>query len=317
MSGKISVSNNTVVATDDISIKLHIDKKDSNVWLSDGRQPPMNTGHSVVSFMLQPFLRKASIVQLLGDAINAHLIAALYVCVLKNQQLTRVEVCGPSALTNLTKAERADPAAVLLAIRNYTAPGSIGGWHEVKLSDYYTYALISQLQKAGKVNDNAKRLLRSHPVWKSLSFIPTLNQDKVCQLIAEIIDPRWYIDPKHPNRTARLNSYLGLKPGRRKGIYARRYELVQSCWYGEKPGKQEMKAPGNFLWRAKLLCKNTELADLRSNQLFVAYLRHTWLAGLYEKAQQEPLFVADHFFSRPVESTAYRDHVRTIVAEEK
>jgi hypothetical protein len=217
-----------------------------------------------------------------------------------------------------TAAQRANPERTLLAMRSERRAGSLGGWHEMGIPDYNSYALVSHIQKMGSVDHNALCLLKNHPAWKALSFVKGLDQVRCCRLLNTIIDPRWYIDPKHPTRVSKLNAYLGLtsKVARayEKGQVVRGYHNYRNtllCWKDHTyyPHGDELKLPGNFLWRVRLLSENQELADLRANQVFVAFLRHNWLAALYANKQHDPLFIPEHFFKLPQEVEAFKQHM--------
>lgn len=308
---------------DVITLKLHLD--DNNVvWYSDGCGPPTNSGKNLVGFMLLPVFNTAQRVRLLGTHRNAHLISALFAFKLK-KQLASVEVGSPLICT---PAQRGKPERALLAMREERKAASLGGWHEVQVPEYHAYALISQMQKFGKVDDQARRLLNKHPAWKALSFIPTLCTTSCCYLLHDIIDPRWYIDPRHPGRVSKLNAFLGLTPkvsenyelllARKPHLPVRgmdRYETILNCWKNGQPTGDALKLPGNFLWRVRLLTEKQDKADLRASQVFVAYLRHTWLDALYAGKQKEPLFVPEHFFKRPAEVEAFKAHMAMQVPE--
>jgi hypothetical protein len=314
----------TTMNLDDLTLKLHLDAQ-GIVWYADGRGPPTNSEKTIAGFMLTPVFNKTTCVRLLGTQQNAHLVTALFACKLKNQ-FTSIEVGSPLICT---AAQRTNPPRALLAMREERRAASLGGWHEVQVPEYHAYALISQMQKfKWKVDDHAKRLLKNHPVWKALSFIPHLCETSCCYLLSTIIDPRWYIDPRHPGRVSKLNAFLGLTPyvaqvhdARRDkpGLpYCRnedRYETVLNCWNNGQPKGDALKLPENFLWRIHLLTANQSKADLRVSQVLVAFLRHTWLDALYAGKQHEPLFAPEHFFKRSTEVEAFKAHMTKQVVE--
>lgn len=302
---------------DELTLKLHLDDN-MVVWYSDGDGPPTNSGKNLTGFMLTPTFNMAQRIRLLGTHRNAHLIASLFAFKLKGQ-LASVEVGSPLICT---AAQRSKPERVLLAMREANKAASLGGWHEVEIPEYHGYALISQMQKFNYVDSHAMRLLKNHPAWKALSFVSNICSVSCCYLLYTIIDPRWYIDPRHPGRVSKLNASLGLTPkvsAAYELLLAAKpypsvrgldtYETVLNCWKNGFPTGDALKLPGNFLWRVRLLTEKQDKADLRASQVFVAYLRHNWLDALYADKQKEPLFVPEHFFKHPTEIEAFKAHM--------
>lgn len=300
--------------TDLLALKVYVDNE-GMVWYINSDGPPICSNLPVVGFLLTKLCNNPRI-RVIGLPQNVHLILALYMNRLKNNKGI-VEVCSP--LVCNTHAERYNPERALLAMRLYDRTTSMGGWHVVKQEEQPAYALACYLQKYNKVDDYARRLLKAHAVWPALSFIPHINIDACCELIALILDPRWYIDFVHPGRGSKLRKFLGLdlktligvcKQGTRQRQHDR-CKLVLDSWSGEKDLSQ-IEQPNYFLFRIfrDRSSKGPFIGTLRTSQAFIEYLRLTWLAAIgVNNNQSELLFVPHHFFNLPYEVQAFMSHV--------
>jgi len=295
------------------SLKAHVGQ--DGVWYLDRAGHPCPSRMDVADFMRSDTLRHADCVRVIGAPENAGLIVALFDRKVR-ERLPSLQVVTP--LVCYTQSERRDPATVLYHMRRFSRAPSQGGFHEVTEHDYLAYALAREVQMNG-VSETALRLLRMHPAWKPLSFIPTLDRARCAELLAIVLDPRWFIDICRPDRAAKLNQYLGLNPRTQAAVtlnrpgkcrYRKRCELVLRCWKqqdaeeqvgeileltGARPveGSSQLGLrPGDFLWRrwgylsgkgpgSRKPPKGVVTADLRASIHFVDFLRITWLHELY------------------------------------
>jgi len=334
-------------AVDRKALKLHV--SDGKVWYIRGAGMPEPSHVSVDEFLEGPVARSADHFRLVGSHSNAVLITKLFH--LKQKDLiSSVEVATP--LVCVTEAERRNPEAMLARMRLCSQPPSKGGFHEVTENDYRSYALSVEVLKAAKhgaaTSKQALRLLNSHPAWKALSFITSLDPAHVAGLISYIRDPRWFIDPCYPDRLGKLEASLGLNPKTQAGVagvapkwrHHQRCSLVLRCWKNDAkipevkenfelvtplpvPSCHQIGlAPYDFAWRVwgnrmgiglPNVEPNPVLADLRASQRLIAFLRHTWLSELYLDSQavpemQAPLFRPRDFFHYETEVAAYEEH---------
>jgi hypothetical protein len=303
--------------SDLLAMKLYL-ADDGNVWYINGDGPPTNSGKSLIPFMLHAASRHPRL-RIMGLRKHAHMILAGFHQRLQNETGC-VEVCSPAICR--TEQERHDPEQALFAMRTCERASSVGGWHIVGRDDYATYALVSHLHKMeDKVDDHARRLLKAHPVWPALSFIPHLNVDRCCQLLATVVDPRWFVSPFYPGRGARLRSYLGLDLKTTQGVLGlgpktrlhERCKVVYDSWHGPHDPKL-IERPDNFLLRVARAHEEKSgeaVAVLRASQMFVDYLRLIWLAVLGRMhGSREALFVPKYFFNGNGEAEAFSEHVR-------
>lgn len=302
------------VTAEDTVLKVTL-APDGEVWYLDGDRLPCRSGASKPDFLAShPARLNAERVRVVGSPQNAKLILRLYELKLRDE-LASVEVCSP--LVCSTSQDRSDPEKVLYNMRRWTAPGTMGGWHEVTRADYVAYAM-SLLYQQNAEPQKLIEFLMEHPAYPALSFLYA-DHLALARLLATIIDPRWYVDLAAPDRPGKLHSFLGLDPatqrsegtGRHSYLF-RRNRLVQDVW--DVPGA-DMKNPGAFVqrFRATVETKGEPWrGDLRTSQRLVGFVRGVMMDALYPMPNQwgEPLFVPQHFFKRGAEEFAYVSHMK-------
>lgn len=260
-------------------------------------------------------------IRLLGTAANAELIIGLHQRRIRNPAIVKtqsVQLCSPGICS--LETNRLDSMFVLQQLWQPSPTGLLpGGWHELSEKDYTTYALINALQENhGMVDDRVKRIVRYHPAWPALSFLPNHDVEAGCQLLAEIVDPRWFRHPFHPHRLTKLNSFLGLTPanitayvgGGSPSINFRRLQLVLHAWWNRCP-ESGNKAPNAFLCRIVLHHGDHEKGLLRACQWFVRFVQEVWLHEIGHR-RSEMTFVPSVFFRGEDESRAYDQHRATM-----
>jgi hypothetical protein len=295
-------------------LKLHVDSI-GVVWYLNGSCLPECSQTDVDNFLTMPACR-ARRIRLLGHPNNAELICRLFQRKLA-KHLDNLEVCSPLSYRNNPKTT-AESEEILLAMRSWYGAPSQGGWHEVTYKEFTSYCL-AYLGKAGLYHE-MRPFLEAHPAWPSLSFITSLDHQMVSALIGLIVDPRFYIDRDEPDRTSKLEAFLGLTPAgiRASGdddlsIHGRRALLVQEAWANCPPAAEVLeREPGHFLWRLYHKSGGGAKGYLRASQKFVQYLRHTWMDGLYHRPLWgEALFEPHFFFTSQREIDAYFGHLQT------
>jgi hypothetical protein len=328
---------------DTLALKMHVDK--GVVWVLRGCEPPLSTRLCVNDTLGKGTFAGVDTVRVVGSRQNAELIVGLYEQKLKNN-IKSVQVVTP--LVCSTEADRRRPEAVLYHMRRFNKAPSLGGYHEVIEADFITYSLVSELARTGyiELSDKAKLLLHQHPVWQALSFVNGLHEPSCAQLLAAMIDPRWYVDLCNPDRGAKLQAYFGLVPKTQENVtkvtgkrwrHHQRCQLVRDCWmtphtigavfdtyraFDIEVGAGELTPglrPGDFLWRiwgARMgfdgLPPDSVKADLRASQKFLNFLRLIWLAALYRDRKHYldgSLFRSQDFFLHAVEAEAFDHHI--------
>lgn len=306
--------------TDETSIKLHTDNA-GYVWYAAGIETAQNSGQIVDSFLLSRVLRGVGVrVRVLGVPQNAELIVALYLRRSTNE-VASFEVAGPNICE--TPDELQDPEAVLRRMRATALASACGGWRAVTDADYLTYALIGRLQRTRGVFDYlAASYLRAHPAYRALTLIPTLSEPYAAQIIALIVDPRWYVDRRAPERQGKLELYMGLTPGVQRRVSDSvkllikprefRCASVLETWKTVHPGAVDLTDPRNFLYRIYKASGAGVRGDLRASQALLRYLRYNWLdAADKRKGAKDGLFAPELFFKTPAERATYELHMKS------
>jgi hypothetical protein len=304
---------------DEVAIKLHTDAA-GRVWYATGITTAKNSEQIADTFLLSRVISGMGVrVRVLGVAQNAELITALYLRRYKNE-VASIEVAGPNICE--TPAELADPEVVLHRMRSTTLTSSCGGWHVLDDADYLTYALIARLHRNGGVYDTTvAAYLRAHPALHALAFIPTLSLQHVALVMKAVVDPRWYVDRRAPERQGKLELYMGLTPGVQQrvsnsdSLLHRPRELrcaaVLEAWKTLHAGAVDLAEPRNFLYRVHHAAGGGMKGDLRASQTFLRYLRYSWLdAADRRPGPKDGLFAPELFFKTPGEQETYRLHMK-------
>jgi hypothetical protein len=305
---------------DENIVKLYV-APDSRVWYSVGIGPPINSAQTVDEFLFTPVIHGLShVVRVIGVAQNAELISALYLR-RNNGEIRGVEIAGPNILH--APEELQEPSIVLSRMRSVDIASAAGGWHSISMRDYPTYAMLARMMRNNFVFDeSAETYFTLHPARKALLFIPGVSEAEAAKLMTTIVDPRWYVDRRSPERAAKLELYLGLTPQTQtrvsdaKCILTKTREFrcqnVLAVWKTQDADTVDLQNPANFLYRIRKAARSGAKGDLRASQAFIRYLRYNWLAAIETRpGVRDGLFVPDMFFKTPAECAAYAEHMST------
>lgn len=305
---------------DENTIKLHT-ADDGHVWYAKGISVPKNSEQIVDSFLLSPVVHGMGLIfRLLGVKQNAELICALYLRHHKGE-VRAIELAGPNILDRAE--ELASPGSVLLRMRGAVVASACGGWHQLTMHDYPTYAMLARMLRTNFIfDDTTAAYFNLHPAQKALSFIPTLSQEMAAKMLINIIDPRWYVDRRRPERIKKLELYTGLTPDVQNKVSNKKYLLrkaremrcvtVLDAWKTKPYEEVDIHNPANFLYRIWHANGGGSRGDLRASQAFLRYVNDNWLAGLEKRTgTKDGLFAPDLFFKTPAEREAYNAHMST------
>lgn len=303
--------------TDERTLKLHV-APGGCVWYAAGVAAPRDSGQTVDEFLVSRVLsgRRAR-VRLLGVAAHADFILGLYLR-LRSNQIESLELAGPNICE--TRAELSDPILALHRLRACTLPAAVGGWHPITAAEQMMYVLIEQLRKTNATSALSSRLqLHAFPAYKALSFVPTLSDQHLGELLTTVVDPRWFVDRRFPDRQGKLDLFMGLTPASQKRVSAGdtvlyrsrdlRCSLVLATWKTADIAAVDLDDPRNFLYRIYNAAKGGWRGDLRAGQAFLRYLRYNWLESLEQRpGTKDRLFAPDWFFKSPAEIEGYLKH---------
>lgn len=276
------------------ALKLLCSKADGEVWTLAGDGPPEPSGLKAGDF-LKNFVvpSQCKSVRLMGDWCNAELIVGL----MKAGQ--PVELCSP--LCCPSERERSSPREALVSMRGWgKVPGIKGGWHLAMPDERIFY----EARLRGSLPDLVGEFM-SHPLWDYLSFVPTARPRAALEVCSKVLDPRWFVDCKRPDRLAKLESFLGLP----RNNHPDRFKAVLDAWRQNDLPPKQLAEPANFLYRLEKSV-SAERGVILACKLFVSFLRSCWLDMLYPN-RPEPFFDPDIFFDKKSESEAFKQHMRS------
>ncbi len=284
-----------------------------SVFFIDGASPATDSGMTPEDFAQAVSSRTARV---LAIEENAALICALYA---RREDAIAVELGRPArfAWHNILQV---GPREVLFNVRQFdNDPPSRGGWHRMTDDDLPSYQLAAHFHAGGSYNATAAAALAAHPVFPAASFIGHLDMGKLAELVAAVIDPRWFVTTDSPGRFGRLKCYLGLMPGRGPSPSRRnRRRLVLDTWKTTDTVPSCVNMPGWFLWRRwAVTAGNSVKADMRTSRVFVSYLRETWLHAMAPTTVSDGLFAPDYFFGDAAVADAWRVHVKPRTAKSR
>lgn len=283
-----------VKSADDTALKVHV--HNNRVWYLDGDKVPVDSGLPPSEFARSRTALDAVRVRAIGNAANGEILMSVY-SARRREDVAVPEVCSPLA------ASSGNPDSVLLAARRWAEPPCRGGFHEFTSLDYPSY-LIAAAVSRGRPMEESLSALKLHPAWGAWSVIPHLHPPAVCRLVADVIDPRFFIDLHNPDRLSKLDSFLGLEPDSARGgstpdARRRRFLNVTDCWKHADPGAKGCAAerPDQFVWRAYYEAGGGWKGALSAGRRLIRFMRHTWLDALYpHRLGAEKLFAPDMFF---------------------
>lgn len=307
------------VPQDETIIKLHT-ADDGHVWYARGISAVKNSEQIVDSFLLSPVVTGLGLTfRVLGVQQNAELICALYLRRYKGE-VRSIEVAGPNILDS--QYDLRSPEMVLQRMRTAAVAPACGGWHQLTMHDYPTYAMLARMLRTNyEYDESVQQYFQLHPAHKALNFIPTLDAASAAKLLIHIVDPRWYIDRRRPDRIKKLELFLGLTPAvqvkvsNNKKLLTKTREFrcaaVLNSWKTQNPDAVDLKNPANFLYRIYHAAGGGDKGDLRASQAFVRYVNDNWLVGLENrKGARDGLFAPNLFFKTPAEIESYEYHMK-------
>lgn len=288
-------------------LRVHLDAA-GDLWLGQFGVCAARANKPWKEFLRHDVLGQAECLHVEGSAVNAPLIAALFERRAKRHKPLRIVAVQPSGSNR--------PESILHQLWQPCLGAARA--HEVGPREYATYALIAAAQEARCLTTKVRYLLARHPARPALDFVSHLDDRYAVQLLAEIVDPRWYLHPDHPNRPSRLYSYLGLRPGTFRRLFARQVSPAEAgravrahacwrAWCGEgQVAPADIEEPRRFLWRIARRGP-ADLGYLRATQVFLRFVTLVWLQGLAPAGQR--VFDPESFFKRPAEVEEYRRQV--------
>lgn len=251
--------------------------------------------------------------RIIGAHQNINLIMRLHQDLANSTvYLTSPRVVGPRRYLN-------DGRYCIYRAQQSALPRSAGGWNKLTAEQAAIYNLATYERTPASLQLFSE-VIGNQWFCKLMSFIPGLYLPAVAELATSVLDPRWFIDPKNPDRCSALKRYLGVSPAVVKRMLAgavtplhQRCKLVHAAWYTNIEPKHIVK-PNYFLHR--ILFKRGGKLDgwVSAANKFVEFLNRAWLDQIYKteyKNNSESLFSPELFF-KDSEVEAYQDYLASL-----
>lgn len=233
-----------------------------------------------------------------------------------------VDLCSPMLFP---QHQRDDPGWLVQALA-YDPPAisaSVGGYHRAGAVDLASYRLAAAVQRNAAA-DAIEELFNQHPVAGPLTYLYGLDRLAAGMLIGYARDPRWFINPHCPSRSARFAAFCGASPWRighvqqnkpRKPNEWRTYYLLCAWAMAHEP-EVAAEHPGGFLYRLKRSDGRRWL--MAGSKKFCSFLNYAWLQAIHQEVptagNRESIFLPDMVLQTPENVAAYHTHMRAASA---
>ena len=302
-------------------LRLQTDS-DGKVWCGYKDVCSHNTNLSVSEFVNTPTFKSAKRTRCLGTSQNANLLVSAHLANKKREAggepFSRLEVGSPQLCP--TRALRDDPEFCLTRIwQADTEARLLHHWHPVDSFIFNSYLLVDSMNDS---SDKALAVFKHHPAFSSVSFVGTSNVSLALQVIAKIVDPRWFWNADKPHRLSKLYKYLGLTPATSKNLsglqsYSSSLDLEKLnaadqsfltalSWSTKEIDKVNYSLPENFLWRIYREEDFGWRGLLKASRSFVRFVAYNWLDNI---TLRKNMFDPDSFFKTQNEVLAYKSHM--------
>ena len=282
------------------------------VWAAEGKHMPSATGLNATQFVRSRQVADFDNFRTDGHEDNVELLNEIYCLKAETSHPLSIEVCSPLVWGD---GPRTNPQKAILRMTTWLEPASVGGFCQFDARMFASYGIAHALNTTGEFTPYVEWLTYRHPAWAGASFVSSIEPEQFARLVASILDPRWYVDPDHPEKISRLAMKMGINNRIYRDvevdrISTKRHESLRQlnrCWNVGSPPISE--SPRDFLWRHK---KDNpgEFSELKVSKKFLNFLRWVWLDSLASPNFVGKLFDPMLFFDRPSDALAYEEHLR-------
>jgi hypothetical protein len=250
--------------------------------------------------------------RLIGTHQNINLILRLH------QDLPNASVYLTTPQVVETRRLLSDARYSIFCAQQSALPKSLGGWHQLTENQASIYNLATY-QRTESTVPLFEAVISKHKFCRVLNFIPNLYLRAVAELATYILDPRWFVDVKNPDRCSKLKKFLGISPGivtkmlqGNTSTICYRCKLVHAAWY-TKIAPSDLEKPNFFLHRILDARSASINGWLAAANKFVEFMFRAWLAELeHENNINDFDFFDPDLFFKGSELAAYREHAKSI-----
>ena len=293
-------------------IYLHTSAQ-GTLWLGMPGQEPDIVEGGAIGFIAEHRDKPGKMrIKVLGDQCNATLLVELMACF----RGTEVEVLvgSPARAREAGTIEFGD-AAIRTAIQ-LEIPASAGGWRKTNDYDLIPYFFAGRL--SGVQPQTYQNMLHSHPAYLVGSFFEGFDWEATRDLIAEILDPRWFEEPDQEQGLKRnLNSFFGLKSpkewskrfaadGCRNAAACRGLLLCKAFGLPHQSGTEYFSGNGGPASWLRIMWIKDSSGGFHTARVTLDLLTQVWLdvvtGGRYD------LFSGVDFFQNEAMANAFQEH---------
>lgn len=265
---------------------LHMDQS-GIIW----GMTPQGAARPILSQDLDKVLRAGSY-RIVGLPENYRLITQLYALLVRRKAKAPIWVGSPEVCPRRNCA----PDLILSCLSVLEVHDNLHTrWHAVINETYNNFLLLGTLQQEG-FSDLTTQIYNSHCLRPFCQFLGLNDVGLAIELIAHIVDPRWYINPSRPYRMSRLESYFGLVPTQLKTqrpARQRRFEALAEAF--------DALPSDSPLWGEVAARAESKSGRVRGYRMLLGFLARNWLARLTTLDHFDPT----RFFVRPESRTLY------------
>jgi hypothetical protein len=236
--------------------------------------------------------------RVIGVPQNYKLIISLYLALLSKEIKGRLLVGSPSVCHRYQNSSLQLLNCISVLNPHDNLPHT---WHTVDSTSYRNFLLLQikqdQIYDAStKIKDRVQHWYLQHityPFWQFLKI--EQHSDLVLDILASIVDPRWYFNVKHPNRLTRLDSHFGLMTFAK---FSKFWNLRMRKKTAKLDAKQDrarllveaVKAlPADSPLLLDIACDITNKKDVhKACKRLLHFIVRNWLAGSMEHAEFDP-----------------------------
>ena len=261
-----------------------------------------DTRYKVQKRNIVHFCKKMDRIDTFGCRTHADVICALF----DSDCRSKLRIGTPQVI-NRHPPETVPRNLCELALLVDNLPRFAGGWHAASEVDYWTFRLIDALHN----NQNAwsrcvEYAFKRHPVWPAASFAASCGGDLLAasHVVKHIVDPRWFVDLKNPERDSRLRIYMGLTPRAMRAYllgesvrcqnHGRAAEVVLASLGHDFPA---VDTTASHVFHEVFAREPSNVKGLiKAGELFLSLVQQLWLNAAAPHGNE--LFVPAYFFER-------------------
>lgn len=268
---------------------LHMDSE-GTIW----GMTPQGIAKPVKLRDLEELLRVGNY-RVVGLPINYGLITELHALLMRKKAKAQIWIGSPE----VCPGKNCQPAPLLSCLSVLEVHDNLHHrWHPLSSETYNNFLLLRALHDEG-FSDLTAAIYNSHCLKPFCQFAGLTDWQLAVNVIASIGDPRWYLNPKRPYRTTKLESYFGLIPRQfrdKKNVFRlKRFEVLLQAFESLLPDSRlRLELSASSLVRSYP-------NEYRGCKLLLGFLVRNWLTQLTPLDHFDP----DRFFQRQETKLSY------------